>query len=355
MLEKEEARLLGREEGRARAATAAIAAARARVKGGDVVDMDELDRLRLEKQRQRAQDNAARLQRAAEATEQEMFDQQQRASAAALVVQGAYQAHKARCRLRWKYWHSLACVLQRAFRARRARTELKTRKIQHHLRVGIKVPEPQKVVSGVSQHLAAVRPPASVSSNSSRGAAAQVVAQKRVELLEKTKFLRRDEAEHRLHEEAGTSRARGQLSSHGAAASHNGGDMQASRTPAWTQVKISVKRAENLVAKDRGGTSDPFVQVRVGNVARKTAVVAKTLNPCWNESFIFDLPSDDDCAGRGRDGAQGTVVRGSVEIVVYDHDKGMFFGSSAEYLGLLSFVVSLFLILILTFSFSLAC
>jgi len=167
MLEREEGRLLGREEGRARAATAAISAARARIKGGDVVDLDELDKMRQERHRQRQQENAARLQSAAEESERAAHEEQKRAHAAALTVQGAFQAHTARRLMRWKYWHSLACVVQRAYRARRARAEHKSRLIQHHLRFGIKVPEPQTVVSGLSQHLAAVRPPAAAQVGSS--------------------------------------------------------------------------------------------------------------------------------------------------------------------------------------------
>ena len=50
------------------------------------------------------------------------------------------------------------------------------------------------------------------------------------------------------------------------------------------KLRVSVVQAEQLMAKERGGASDPFVTVRLESVTRTTKVVAKTLAPYWNES-----------------------------------------------------------------------
>jgi len=69
------------------------------------------------------------------------------------------------------------------------------------------------------------------------------------------------------------------------------------------KLRVSVVQAEKLMAKDRGGTSDPFVAVRLGSVTHTTKVVAKTLAPHWNETWIFDLCTPSGGGGRGADGA----------------------------------------------------
>ncbi|KAI1501437.1 phosphatidylserine decarboxylase-domain-containing protein [Biscogniauxia marginata] len=47
-------------------------------------------------------------------------------------------------------------------------------------------------------------------------------------------------------------------------------------------MKIVVLRARNLAAKDRGGTSDPYLQLTCGETKFVTHCVPKTLNPEWN-------------------------------------------------------------------------
>ncbi|KAI1099236.1 phosphatidylserine decarboxylase-domain-containing protein [Jackrogersella minutella] len=47
-------------------------------------------------------------------------------------------------------------------------------------------------------------------------------------------------------------------------------------------LKIVVLRARNLAAKDRGGTSDPYLQLTCGETKFMTHHVPKTLNPEWN-------------------------------------------------------------------------
>ena len=38
------------------------------------------------------------------------------------------------------------------------------------------------------------------------------------------------------------------------------------------RLLVHVKKAENVIAKDKGGTSDPFCQVLVGSETKKTEV-----------------------------------------------------------------------------------
>ncbi|KAI6092018.1 phosphatidylserine decarboxylase-domain-containing protein [Hypoxylon rubiginosum] len=47
-------------------------------------------------------------------------------------------------------------------------------------------------------------------------------------------------------------------------------------------LKIVVLRARNLAAKDRGGTSDPYIQLTCGETKFVTHHVPKSLNPEWN-------------------------------------------------------------------------
>ncbi|KAI0406030.1 phosphatidylserine decarboxylase [Xylaria palmicola] len=53
-------------------------------------------------------------------------------------------------------------------------------------------------------------------------------------------------------------------------------------------LKIVVLRARDLAAKDRGGTSDPYLQLSCGETKFTTQCVPKTLNPEWN--VICTLP-----------------------------------------------------------------
>eukprot|EP00961_Rhodomonas_salina_P198990 2684117-Rhodomonas_salina.1 len=57
-------------------------------------------------------------------------------------------------------------------------------------------------------------------------------------------------------------------------------------------LEVVVHKAEGLVAKDRGGTSDPFCEVKLGKQRQKTKVKPKTLNPNWDETFLLDYGSN---------------------------------------------------------------
>jgi Ca2+-dependent lipid-binding protein len=53
------------------------------------------------------------------------------------------------------------------------------------------------------------------------------------------------------------------------------------------EVQVIVHEAKKLIAADRGGTSDPYCQVKVEKQSFKTEIVKKSLNPVWNETFDF--------------------------------------------------------------------
>ncbi|EWC46617.1 hypothetical protein DRE_04104 [Drechslerella stenobrocha 248] len=50
-------------------------------------------------------------------------------------------------------------------------------------------------------------------------------------------------------------------------------------------VKVSVVEGRNLAAKDRSGTSDPYVVVELDGYRNVTHAVLKTLDPVWNTTF----------------------------------------------------------------------
>ncbi|XP_060118252.1 synaptotagmin-7 isoform X5 [Heteronotia binoei] len=67
--------------------------------------------------------------------------------------------------------------------------------------------------------------------------------------------------------------------------------------PSANSIVVNIIKARNLKAMDIGGTSDPYVKVwlmykdkRVEK--KKTVVMKRCLNPVFNESFIFDIPTE---------------------------------------------------------------
>jgi hypothetical protein len=58
-------------------------------------------------------------------------------------------------------------------------------------------------------------------------------------------------------------------------------------------IVANVHQSRHLVAMDRGGKSDPYVTLKVGEYEMKTGVKKNTLNGIWNEKLIFtDLEFD---------------------------------------------------------------
>jgi Ca2+-dependent lipid-binding protein len=57
-------------------------------------------------------------------------------------------------------------------------------------------------------------------------------------------------------------------------------------------LTVTLIRGKNLVAADRGGSSDPFVVFKVnGKEVHKSEVIKKTLNPEYNEVFVVPIVS----------------------------------------------------------------
>ncbi|XP_069479986.1 synaptotagmin-7 isoform X3 [Ambystoma mexicanum] len=67
--------------------------------------------------------------------------------------------------------------------------------------------------------------------------------------------------------------------------------------PTGNSIIVNIIKARNLKAMDIGGTSDPYVKVWLMHKdkrveKKKTVVMKRCLNPVFNESFIFEIPTE---------------------------------------------------------------
>lgn len=78
------------------------------------------------------------------------------------------------------------------------------------------------------------------------------------------------------------------------------------------QVYIKVISASGLLALDTNNLSDPYTIVSLGSYSSSTRVIRKTLNPVWDETFVFNSEAVLEAIEEGR---------GYIQLRFYDWDQ----------------------------------
>nr|KAF6441425.1 multiple C2 and transmembrane domain containing 1 [Rousettus aegyptiacus] len=86
--------------------------------------------------------------------------------------------------------------------------------------------------------------------------------------------------------------------------------------PGMYQLDITLRRGQSLAARDRGGTSDPYVKFKIGGKeVFRSKIIYKNLNPVWEEKACILIDH----------------LREPLYVKVFDYDFGLqddFMGSA---------------------------